>query len=262
MSVRLVELRRILKPTGSLFLHCDPTASHYLKLVLDGIFGPRLFRNEIVWHYRRWTASSKRFQRMHDVILFYAKSLQSEINSTMIRPTIGQLKKHERGWDRNTVPIEGVRRPQLIVYDQNKVDQAIAEGRLNLSEFARIVRPKSEMTTAPDVWLIDYINSQAKERLGYPTQKPLELLVRILRAASNPGDLILDPFCGCGTTIDAVETLNQENPNEPPRHWIGIDNSEVAVNLTQKRLISRREISWDIITIKELQTRKEGNTSD
>jgi len=239
MSVRLVELHRVLKPTGSLFLHCDPTASHYLKLVLDGIFGLKSFRNEIIWHYRRWTASSKRFQRMHDVILYYAKSDETRINPIFVLPTEGQQKKHEKGWDRNTVPIDGKRRPQLIVYNQEKVDAAVREGRINLDDFSRIVTPNIQLTTAPDVWQIDFINSQAKERLGYPTQKPLELLKRIIQSASNPGDVILDPFCGCGTTIDAVESLNMECPNDPPRQWIGIDITHLAIDLIKSRLAKR-----------------------
>jgi len=250
MAVRLVELHRILKPTGSLFLHCDPTSSHYLKLVLDGVFGAKLFRNEIIWHYRRWTASSKRLQRMHDVILFYAKSDDSTINQLYVLPTEGQQKKHERGWDRNTVPIDGRRQPQLIVYDQEKVDKAIASGQIQLSDFARIVSPKSNSTTAPDVWTIDFINSQAKERLGYPTQKPLELLDRIIRTASQPGAVILDPFCGCGTTIDAVESINQENPHEVARQWIGIDITHLAIDLIKSRLATRFSLTprnYDVI---------------
>ncbi len=243
MTVRLLELHRVLKPTGSLFLHCDPTASHFLKLVLDGVFGVKLFRNEIVWHYRRWTASSKRFQRMHDILLFYTKNDSNQINQTYILPTEGQLRKHERGWDRNTVPIGGMRRPQLIVYDQAKVDEAVRTGRLNLSEYARIVKPKSTLTTAPDVWEIDFINSQAIERLGYPTQKPLELLLRVIQSASKPGSVILDPFCGCGTTIDAVESLNRDCPDDPARQWIGIDITHLAIDLIKSRLATRFGLS-------------------
>ncbi|NQU06839.1 MAG: restriction endonuclease [Calditrichaeota bacterium] len=243
MSVRLVELHRILKKSGSLFLHCDPTASHYLKLVLDAIFDPKLFRNEIIWSYRRWTAKSKRFQRMHDVILFYAKDSRHQINETYVKPTSGQIKKHEKGWDRNTVPIDGVRKPQLIVYNKKKVEEAVKQGRINLNEFARVVEAKTRQTTAPDVWYIDFLNSQAKERLGYQTQKPLELLHRIVNSASHPGQIILDPFCGCGTAIDAVETLNKENPNDPPRKWIGIDITHLAIDLIKYRLYSRFDIN-------------------
>jgi len=228
MAIRLVEMHRVLKPTGALYLHCDPTASHYLKIVLDHVFGKRSFRNEIIWHYRRWTASSKRFQRMHDVLLFYSHSDDHSINQIEVLPTEGQLRKHKRGWDRNTVPIDGVRKPQLIIYDQDKVDAAVNDGRLKLNEFARIVEPKTEMTIAPDVWIIDYLNSQAKERLGYPTQKPLALLERIIKASSNSGDMVLDPFCGCGTAVVAAEKLG--------RRWIGIDITYLAVGKIKERL--------------------------
>ena len=242
MAVRILELHRILKPTGSLFLHCDPTASHYLKLVLDAVFEPKQFRNEIIWYYRRWTAKSKRFQRMHDVILFYAKSQNQEINRTYIQPTPGQLLKHQRGWDRNTVPIDGERKPQLIIYDNTKVQEAIKAGRIRLKDFARVVQAEKKLTTAPDVWEVNFINSQAKERLGYPTQKPIELLEKIISSASQPGDIILDPFCGCGTTIDATEQLNQENPDEPPRRWIGIDITHLAIDLIKYRLSNRFDL--------------------
>ena len=250
MAVRLVEMHRILKPTGSLFLHCDPTASHYLKLVLDGVFGPKLFRNEIVWHYRRWTASSKRLQRMHDIIFFYTKRDENRINPMFVSPMPGKERVIERGWTRNTVPIDGVRKPQLIVYDREKVDQAVKTGRIDLTEFARVVEPNTLTIAASDVWIIPHINSQSKERLGYQTQKPRELLVRILKSASAPGSVILDPFCGCGTTLDAVETLNQENPNETPRKWIGIDITHLAIDLIKSRLATRFGLSrgdYDVI---------------
>ncbi|HUS88060.1 MAG TPA: DNA methyltransferase [Desulfosporosinus sp.] len=245
MSVRLIELHQVLKPTGALFLHCDPTASHYLKIILDSIFGPKCFKNEIVWHYRRWTAKSNRFQRMHDIILFYSKNPDFKINKMFIQPTEGQLVKHERGWDRNTVLIDGIRKPQLIIYDHEKVKDAITKGRLNLKEFARVIEAKTRLTTAPDVWDIDFLNSQSRERMGYPTQKPLELLYRIVNSATNPGDLVLDPFCGCGTTIDAVETLNKENPDSQRRNWIGIDVTHLAIDLIKYRLLTRFNISTD-----------------
>lgn len=222
-------MHRKLKPTGSFYLHCDPTMSHYLKIVCDLIFREKNFRNEIIWHYRRWTAASARFQRMHDVIFFYAKSNKCNINLTQVTPTEGQLKKHERGWDRNTVPIEGKRQPQLIIYDQQKVEVAVKSGRLNLSDYARVVTPSSTMTTAPDVWNINYINSQAKERLGYPTQKPEALLERIIKASSNEGDVIAHFFCGCGTAIAVAQRLN--------RSWIGVDISHLAVRLMHDRIL-------------------------
>ena len=169
MAIRLQELHRILKPIGSIYLHCDPTASHYLKLIMDAVFGGKNFRNEIIWHYRRWTAGSNAYQRMHDVLLFYSKRGGAILNPIYVETTAGQKKKHAKGWDRNSVLIEGKRQPQLIVYNQKKVDEAVEQGRINLSDYARIVKVNTGETIAPDVWEINYINSQAKERLGYPT---------------------------------------------------------------------------------------------
>jgi len=228
MAPRLVELKRVLKPEGSIYLHCDPTASHLLRLLLDAIFGTKNFRNEIIWHYRRWSAVSRHFQRMHDVIFFYAKKKDNKFIRTYIPPTKGQIAKHEKGWDRNTVIIGGERRPQLIIYDREKIDIAVAEGKINLDEYARVIEIGDSQTVASDVWRIDHINSQAKERLGYPTQKPEKLLERIIEASSEKGDVVLDPFCGCGTTIAVAQRMN--------RKWIGIDITHLAITLIKNRL--------------------------
>ncbi len=230
MTLRVTEIFRVLKPTGSFYLHCDPTASHYLKLILDAVFCGQggEFQNEVVWHYRRWTSNATRYQRMHDVIFFYTKSDSYVFNPPFIEPTEGQKKKHERGWDRNSVPINGIRQPQLLIYNKEKVDEAVRSGIINLSEFARVVEVKENKTVSHDVWDIDYINSQAKERMGYPTQKPEALLERIIKASSNPGDVVLDAYCGCGTTVAVAERLN--------RQWIGIDITYHSISLILKRL--------------------------
>ena len=230
MCIRLIELRRVLKDTGSIYLHCDPTASHYLKIVMDAIFEGKNFRNEIVWYYRRWTAASSTFQKMHDIILLYSKGNEFSMNPVFVEATEGQKIKHEKGWDRNSVMIEGRRQPQLIVYDKAKVDEAVKIGQISLKEYARIVEVKVGETISPDVWEINFINSQAKERLGYPTQKPEALLERIIKASSNEGDIVLDPFCGCGTTIAVAEKLK--------RKWIGIDITHLSVNIIKLRLKS------------------------
>jgi len=228
MTTRLVELHRVLKPTGSLYLHCDPTASHYLKLVLDQIFGPANFRNEIVWHHRRWTAVSNAFQQMHDIILVYSRSAKNIFNIIEAIYSDSQLRKIEKGYDQNVVQIDGEMKPQLIVYDWSKVNKAIKSGRLKLEKFARVVEKEERKLSSPDVWIIPPINSQAKERLGYPTQKPLALLERIIKASSNEGDIVLDPFCGCGTAVVAAQKLN--------RRWIGIDITHLAITLMRNRL--------------------------
>jgi site-specific DNA-methyltransferase (adenine-specific) len=228
MTARLIELHRVLKPTGSLYLHCDPTASHYLKIVLDQIFGPANFRNEIVWHHRRWTAASNAFQQMHDIILVYSKSDKNVFNIIEATYSDSQLRKIEKGYDQNVVQIDGEMKPQLIVYDWSKVDKSIKSGRLKLDKFARVVEKEERKLSSPDVWIIPPINSQAKERIGYPTQKPLALLERIIQASSNEGDVVLDPFCGCGTAVVAAQKLN--------RKWIGIDITHLAINLMRNRL--------------------------
>jgi DNA modification methylase len=208
MAIRLVELHRVLKPTGSIYLHCDPTASHYLKLVMDAIFGAKNFQNEIIWHYRRWTAGAKRYQRMHDIIFWYAKSrdfhfdIPYEPYGDWIKKDYGHIDEETgKRWRWHTV--KGVRY-KVYLDDINKG------------------------VKCNDVWLIPFIGSTAKERMGYPTQKPEALLERIIKASSNEGDVILDPFCGCGTTVAVSEKLN--------RRWIGIDITHLAINLIEKRM--------------------------
>jgi site-specific DNA-methyltransferase (adenine-specific) len=178
MAPRLMELRRALKKTGSIYLHCDPTASHYLKMLMDAVFGVKNFQNEVIWHYGLGGSSPKRWARKHDTILFYSKESSWEFNPQMIPATSQRMLGQEK-----------------------------------------------KMT---DVWDIPTINNMAKERIGYPTQKPETLLERIIRASSNEGNIILDPFCGCGTTIAAAQKLN--------RRWIGIDITHLAINLIKKRL--------------------------
>lgn len=195
MAPRLVELRRVLKLTGSIYLHCDPTASHYLKMLMDAAFGPENFRNEIVWYYRRWTNASKSFQGMHDIIFWYSKT-------------------HDYNFNKLFQPFS-----DKTIHRKMSVD-----GVTNLDE----KRDIEKGIVMHDVWEIPYIHSQSKERLGYPTQKPENLLERIIKASSNEGDTVLDPFCGCGTTIAVAERLK--------RRWIGIDITHLAVTLMKHRL--------------------------
>ena len=229
MAQRIIEMYRVLKDTGSLYLHCDPTASHYLKVVMDEIFGRDNFKNEIVWHYRRWTGKAKKFQSLHDIILFYTKSDEYTFNELFRQTTEGQIKKHTKGWDRNSVIIDGKRQAQLIIYDKDKVEYAVKNGTLDLSAFARIIENDNLETKESDVWTdINILNSQSKERTGYPTQKPLSLLHRIIKSSSNEGDIVFDPFCGCATTCVAAQQLG--------RKWIGIDIEKQAANILVKRL--------------------------
>ncbi|MBF2754682.1 MAG: HNH endonuclease [Gammaproteobacteria bacterium AqS3] len=196
MFQRIVEMHRVLKPTGSIYLHCDPTASHYLKLVMDSVFGQKNFLNEIVWGYRTGGASKKWFGRKHDIILSYSVKIRSHIFNLM----------KERSYCSNNQP------PGFKGVEKWK------------DEFGRWYT----MASMRDVWEIDAIGRSSSERTGYPTQKPLELLRRIIKASSNEGDLVLDPFCGCATTCVAAEELG--------RKWIGIDVSEKAGELVMDRL--------------------------
>jgi site-specific DNA-methyltransferase (adenine-specific) len=207
MAVRLWELKRVMKDTASIYLHCDPTASHYLKIVMDQIFGINNFRNEIVWHYRRWSAASKDFQRMHDIVLRYSKTSDFIFNA----------------------PYQTYSHPEMI----EETVRGVVDGklqRLKNSDGSYVKREKENIgVVMHDVWEdINFIAPTSKERLGYPTQKPEALLERIIAASSNPGDIVLDPFCGCGTTIAAAEKLGRE--------WIGIDITPLSINLIEKRL--------------------------
>jgi len=208
MAPRLIELRRVLKPTGSIYLHCDPTASHYLKMLMDAVFGPRVFRNEIVWSYRRYTAQANRFQRLHDILLFYGKGDTVTFNDVRedYGPKSGKADSHYKQ-DEDGRWCRWQKRKGQDPY------------KIYLSEEGR--RPG-------DVWEIPTINASAKERLGYPTQKPEALLERIIASSSNEGSAVLDPFCGCGTAVAVAQRLN--------RRWIGIDITHLAVNLIRHRL--------------------------
>lgn len=258
MAVRLLELHRVLKPTGSLYLHCDPTASHYLKILLDAIFGAKNYVNEISWH--RTTAKSdykqgaKHFPRVRDIILRFKKEGKGDI---VFHQPFGEydedyVKKKYTGVDPDgrrfmldnlTGPggaakgnayyeVKGVSRHWR--YSRENMERLIKEGRIVQPKPGGVPRYKRYLDEMPGVACSDAwddirpINSQAQERLGYPTQKPVALLERIVAASSNPGDVVLDPFCGCGTTVHAAEKLG--------RNWIGIDVTHLAIGLIEKRL--------------------------
>lgn len=210
MTIRLIELHRVLKDTGSLYLHCDPTASHYLKLVLDQIFGPANFRNEVVWSFTVGGKSKRWFARKHNTIFYYTKSQNYHFNGE----AVGIARKtgtHSFG-GKIGVDEEGRRYQDKRTRDGKVYRYYLDEGKI-----------------PEDVWTdIESIQSQSKERLSYPTQKPLALLERIIKASSNEGDIILDPFCGCGTAVVAAQKLK--------RRWIGIDITHLAINLMRNRL--------------------------
>jgi len=262
MANRLLELHRVLKPTGSLYLHCDPTASHYLKIVLDGVFGKENFRNEIIWKrtssHNDASQGLTRFGRNHDVLLFAAKGPKPTWNLMFAAYGDDYMRKHYGNVDSDSgrryktsdltaakpggdVSYEwrGVTPPRgrYWAYSRANMQKFHDEGRLVYAEKSGMPRMKhylDEMHGIPlgDTWDDVFpINSQAQERLGYPTQKPLALLERIISASSNEGDVVLDPFCGCGTAVDAAQKLN--------RRWIGIDITHLAIALIEKRLKDR-----------------------
>jgi DNA modification methylase len=252
MAPRLVHLHRALKPTGSVYLHCDPTASHYLKLVMDVVFGPRQFRDEIVW--QRSTAkgnASTRYPSAHDVLLFYSKGDKWTWHTAHLPHRKAYLDSHygsteddtERRYTLGDCLNPNPNRPNLTYewnghtrvwrWTREKMQEMHDQGRLIYTRtgMPRYKRYLDEMSgsAVTDVWTdIPPINSQAQERMGYPTQKPVALLERIIEVSSNPGDVVLDPFCGCGTAVVAAEKLG--------RQWIGIDVTFLAVDLMKYRL--------------------------
>lgn len=253
MAARLVELHRVLKPTGSLYLHCDPTASHYLKVMLDAIFGVRFFQNEIVWKRTSSHGDAGRFPNITDTIFFYTKSSVFVWNKPSMPHDEGYIRSHYTQVDNsgrrfrydNLVkpkgsigyfytllecppPPNGWRMPEA------RAEEWLKSGRIEIPPRGKIpayIRYLDEVqgTAVPNLWTdISPINSQAREALGYPTQKPLALLERIIQASSNPGDIVLDPFCGCGTAIAAAQKLG--------RRWVGIDITYLAIALQKYRL--------------------------
>jgi hypothetical protein len=299
MSSRLVELRRVLKPTGSLYLHCDPTASHYLKLLCDAIFGKNYFQSEIIWKRTSAHSASKRWNDVHDTILFYSKTevfiwnqvlldhseeytaryknadaegkLWSDDNLTGPGVRHGDSGAEWKGfnptskgchWKVSSKAVESIIGPEKAekLSTTEKLDVLEEHGFIHWpktrsgtgSGFPRFKRYLSTGAPVQDVISdIPPINSQASERLGYPTQKPVALLERIIQASSNPGDVVLDPFCGCGTTIDAAEKLG--------RTWIGIDVTQLATSLIKSRLRDTYGNKIEISTIGEPTTPNEAS---
>lgn len=255
MATRLVELHRVLKPSGSLYLHCDPTASHYLKIILDTIFGPQNFISEIVWQRTAYKGDARtKFGSVHDLLYFYSKTDNYQFSPVFLDQS--DTYKARFRYDDNDgrglyrlAPLDSPNPRPNLTYEYKgypppakgwRVSRSVMEdldskgrlyfpsnpkGRISRKHYL-LEQPGPKVT---DVWTdISPLQASAAERLGYPTQKPLELLERIISASSNPGDLVLDPFCGCGTTIAAAEKLN--------RHWIGIDITHLAISLQKYRL--------------------------
>jgi DNA modification methylase len=257
MAPRLIELRRVLKPTGSIYLHCDPTASHYLKMLLDAVFGPPNFRNEIIWKRTSSHNDARKFADIHDCILYYAVGRVARWNPQHVSHGERYLRTHynRRTPDGRSYRLDNIirsasmgPRPNLVyeykgftprwgwrvvLEKLEALDKAgrlrWAKGRSGRSPYLVRFLDEQRGAAMPSLWDdIPPINSQAQERLGYPTQKPEALLDRIINASSNEGDVVLDPFCGCGTTIASAQRLK--------RRWIGIDITNLAITLIRHRL--------------------------
>ncbi|MBR2786114.1 MAG: site-specific DNA-methyltransferase [Clostridia bacterium] len=208
IKVRLIEMKRILKDTGSIFLHCDKTASHYLRVLLDNVFGMNNFQSEIIWSYKRWSNSKKGLLNSHQNIYFYSKSAKFKFNTiyteysatTNIDQILQQRKRDKNG---------------KCVYKTDENGNVVTEN-------------EKKGVPLSDVWEIPFLNPKAKERVGYPTQKPILLLEKIIQIATDEGDVVLDPFCGSGTTLVASKLLN--------RKYIGIDFSKDAIAIAENRV--------------------------
>lgn len=268
MAPRLVELRRVMKPTASIYLHCDPAASHYLKIMMDAVFGPEYFKNEIVWQRTNAHNAAGQFGRIHDILLFFTKTSKYTWNAvtteyapaqvkrykideggrlytgqdlTASRPTSdsgkfewrGTLPPSSRGWGYTIEQLEEWWKEGLILMKKDGTPRM--DG---LKKYLDEMPGKALQSVWTD---IQRVGNTSGERLGYPTQKPEALLERIIKASSNEGDLVLDPFCGCGTTIAAAHKLN--------RRWIGIDVTHLSITLMKTRLNDAfgNQVSYKVI---------------
>ena len=276
MGVRLMEMHRILRQDGSIYLHCDPTASHYLKQLMDAVFGWRNFMNEIVWQKIRSSKAQKAgFGPVHDIILFYRRSPSAVFENVYTPLANERVTKHyaksedgtgrrygldnftqagqgqpRRFGDRILPPPEG----KHWIWDQERIDKAWAEGRLVLTsnKMVRVKRylDESKGNPAEDIWIdIPPINAVSRERTGYPTQKPVELYERMIQTSTHEGDIVCDPFCGCATTLVAAEGLS--------RRWVGMDIWDGAFEIVRKRVEDNRQLLTDIPTIHYKATRPE-----
>ena len=225
MAVRLLEMHRILSDTGSIYLHCDPTMSHYLKLVMDAVFGKKNYRNEIVWGYSNSGRPRRFFAKKHDIILIYTKT-------------------DNAFWGNYRMPVS----EEYLASHYRQVDDQGRQCRIRVDAgVTRYYYPEDGIS--PNDWRDDIpsLNSVARERLGYPTQKPLALLDRIIKASSNEGDIVFDPFCGCATTLVAADRLQ--------RNWIGIDISAKAAELVVERIRTDQGMFEDIVARTDIPRR-------
>jgi len=259
MVPRLCRMKIILKPTGSIYLHCDPTASHYIKIMMDGIFGHKNFRNEIIW--RRTNAkslASKRFPQNHDTILFYTNSDKATFNKQYLPHNEEYVNKFYKytdetgrryrldnlanpNKDRPNLTYEFLGVTRVWRWTRDRMEEAYKAGLVVQKKPGAVPCLKRYLdeqkgNTLDDLWMdIQCLQANSKERLGYPTQKPVDLLKRIISVSSNPGDVVFDPFCGCGTTVYAAQMLD--------RKWIGCDIAVLAIKLVRDILREKYALS-------------------
>ena len=273
MAVRLIEMHRILKATGSIYLHCDPTMSHYLKLVMDAVFGKWNFRNEIVWQRTNaHNLKAKYFSKTHDVLLFYSKDKDYTWNKQYTDYSQAQLSRYKKdetgrlytgrdltvssGGNRN-FQWRGSRPASNRSWGASleQLERWYTEGRILLKKDGtprldglKVYLDELPGKQIPAIWTdIPRIGNTSKERLGYPTQKPLALLDRIIKASSNETDIVLDPFCGCATTLVAADSLQ--------RDWIGVDISAKAAELVVERIRTHQGMFEDILARTDIPKR-------
>ena len=273
MAVRLIEMHRILKPTGSIYLHCDPTMSHYLKLVMDAVFGKRNFRNEIVWQRTNaHNLKAKYFSKTHDVLLFYSKDKDYTWNKQYTDYSQAQLSRYKKdetgrlytgrdltvssGGNRN-FQWRGSRPSSNRSWGASleQLERWYTEGRILLKrdgtprlDGLKVYLDELPGKQIPAIWTdIPRIGNTSKERLGYPTQKPLAILERIIKASSNEGEVVFDSFCGCATTLVAADRLQ--------RDWIGIDISAKAAELVVERIRTDQGLFEEILTRMDIPQR-------
>ena len=215
---RIEEMYRILKNTGSIYLHMDWRINHWIRCIMDDIFGYDNFKNEIVWSYKRWSSPANKYQSTHDTILFYSKTNRNVFNEQYVM-TERLMSAYKQGYNTNTTK-NGKR--QIIITDKNKVKH------MDLTKFDNVIFKEPKGTLVSDVWEIPILASNSKERVGYKTQKPKKLIERIIKTSSNPGDIVADFFCGSGTTGVVAKELG--------RNYILCDINPKAIKISEQRL--------------------------
>ena len=226
---RLMLMRDLLSDNGSIYVHIDWHVGHYVKLLLDDIFGKQNFLNEVIWHYRRWTASGNKYQSMHDNIFLYSKTSNYIFNKIDLSASQELIERKKKGWNTNTIQTKDGKKRQLLIYDKSVYEAAVKDGKIDPNKYDNVVLADSTNIAPSDVFEIPIINPQAKERVGYGTQKPEILLDRILSVSSNADSIVADFFGGSGTTASVAEKLG--------RRWITSDIGKPATMIMRKRMI-------------------------